>query len=233
MKPGAGMPTVGQALVARLAARGIDVVFGIPGVHTIELYRGLAGSGIRHVTARHEAGAGFMADGYARVTGRPGVAFVITGPGVTNILTPMAQAKADSVPMLVVSGTGARAGLGRGLGALHELPDQAAMVAALCPTFHVGAPEALAGAVKAAFAALAAPRAGPVHIEVPLDVMGLPCAPPPLPVAAPVPPPPDPAAVAAAAVRLAARRGAEGELTPAMAAQAAVVEAVRDRKSGV
>ena len=96
--------TVGQALVAGLRARGVDTVFGIPGVHTIELYRGLAGSGLRHVTPRHEAGAGFMADGYARATGRPGVAFVITGPGLTNALTPMAQARADSVPMLVVSG---------------------------------------------------------------------------------------------------------------------------------
>ncbi|MFN3643734.1 MAG: thiamine pyrophosphate-binding protein, partial [Gemmobacter sp.] len=91
------MRTVGERLVEGLAARGVDVVFGIPGVHTVALYRGLAGSGIRHVTARHEAGAGFMADGYARVTGRPGAAFVITGPGVTNILTPMAQARADSV----------------------------------------------------------------------------------------------------------------------------------------
>jgi hypothetical protein len=65
----------------------VDTVFGIPGVHTIELYRGLAGSGIRHVTPRHEQGAGFMADGYARASGKPGVCLVISGPGVTNILT--------------------------------------------------------------------------------------------------------------------------------------------------
>ncbi|HAG27004.1 MAG TPA: hypothetical protein DCK86_09250, partial [Rhodobacter sp.] len=90
--------TVGQALVSALAARGVEVVFGIPGVHTVELYRGLPHSGIRHVTARHEQGAGFMADGYARVTGKVGVAFVITGPGLTNTLTAMAQARADSVP---------------------------------------------------------------------------------------------------------------------------------------
>jgi acetolactate synthase I/II/III large subunit len=73
--------TVGQALVAGLRARGVDTVFGIPGVHTIELYRGLAGSGMRHVTPRHEAGAGFMADGYARATGRPGVALSSPGRG--------------------------------------------------------------------------------------------------------------------------------------------------------
>jgi acetolactate synthase-1/2/3 large subunit len=68
-----------------------------------------------------------MADGYARVTGRPGVCFVITGPGVTNVLTAMAQARADSIPMLVISGVNATATLGQGHGHLHELPDQAAL----------------------------------------------------------------------------------------------------------
>ncbi|WP_414629187.1 thiamine pyrophosphate-binding protein, partial [Halomonas salina] len=84
----------------------VDTVFGIPGVHTVELYRGLSGEkngGIRHVTPRHEQGAGFMADGYARATGQPGVCFIITGPGMTNIATAMGQALADSVPMLVIS----------------------------------------------------------------------------------------------------------------------------------
>lgn len=171
------MKTVGQELVAALAARGVEVVFGIPGVHTVELYRGLPGSGIRHVTARHEQGAAFMADGYARVAGKPGVAFVITGPGVTNALTAMAQSKADSVPVLVVSGVNRRASLGRGLGLLHELPDQAAMVATLCPTFRVDAPEALGPMLDAAFAALATGRPGPVHLEVPTDVMPLACPP--------------------------------------------------------
>ncbi len=128
------MTTVGERLVEGLAARGVEVVFGIPGVHTIELYRGLASGLVRHVTPRHEQGAGFMADGYARASGKPGVAFVITGPGVTNTLTAMAQAKADSVPILVISGVNRRASLGRGLGLLHELPDQAAMVRALCHT---------------------------------------------------------------------------------------------------
>ncbi|MEY8843184.1 thiamine pyrophosphate-binding protein, partial [Cribrihabitans sp. XS_ASV171] len=85
-------PTVGMTLVRRLQAHGVETVFGIPGVHTVELYRGLSGSGIRHVTARHEQGCGFMADGYARACGRPGVAFVITGPGLTNTLTAMGQA---------------------------------------------------------------------------------------------------------------------------------------------
>lgn len=167
------MKTVGQALTEGLRARGVEVVFGIPGVHTIELYRGLSGSGIRHITPRHEQGAGFMADGYARVSGKPGVAFVITGPGLTNTLTAMAQAKADSVPMLVISGVNRRASLGQGLGLLHELPDQAAMVRALCPSFQVTGPDSLDRCLNMAFAALLGGRPGPVHIEIPTDVMGM------------------------------------------------------------
>ena len=167
------MATVAMRLIEGLAERGVNVVFGIPGVHTVELYRGLAGSPVRHVTARHEQGAAFMADGYARVTGRPGVAFVITGPGLTNALTAMAQARADSVPMLVVSGVNRRDSLGQGFGLLHELPDQAGMVRALCPTLQVTAPEMLAPVLDRAFALMLEGRPGPVHIEVPTDVMAL------------------------------------------------------------
>lgn len=72
------MKTVGTYLVELLAAYGVDTVFGVPGVHTIEMYRGPSGSGIPHVAPRHEQGAGFMADGYARVTGKPGVCFIIS-----------------------------------------------------------------------------------------------------------------------------------------------------------
>src|SRR4029077_1961049 len=114
-----------------LAANGIDTVFGIPGVHTLELYRGLAASGLRHVLVRHEQAAGFAADGYARITGRPAAAFVISGPGVTNILTAAAQAYSDSVPMLIIASAPVRASLGQRWGVLHELPDQRALVAAV------------------------------------------------------------------------------------------------------
>ncbi|QYK40804.1 MAG: 5-guanidino-2-oxopentanoate decarboxylase [Paracoccaceae bacterium] len=199
--------TVGQRLVEGLAARGVDCVFGIPGVHTIELYRGLAGSGVRHVTVRHEQGAAFAADGYARVTGRPGVAFVITGPGVTNALTAMAQARADSVPMLVVSGVNRRDSLGRGLGMLHELPDQAGMVRSLCPTLQVTAPDALHQTLDQAFALMLGGRPQPVHLEVPTDVMPMPA--PPVPAAPPVVLPwwlADPGAVEAGVARLQSAR---------------------------
>ncbi len=79
--------TVGRYVVETLAANGIDTVFGIPGVHNIELYRGLEFVRLRHVLVRHEQNAGFAADGYARVSGCAAAAFVISGPGVTNVLT--------------------------------------------------------------------------------------------------------------------------------------------------
>ncbi len=84
--------TVGGFVIRLLEAYGVEVVFGMPGVHTLELYRGLEGSSIRHVLVRHEQGAGFAADGYARVTGKPGVCLLISGPGVTNAATPMGEA---------------------------------------------------------------------------------------------------------------------------------------------
>lgn len=196
------MTSVGEALIAGLQARGVEVVFGIPGVHTLELYRGLAGSGIRHVTARHEQGAAFMADGYARVSGKPGVALVITGPGLTNALTAMAQAKAESVPMLVISGVNRLASLGKGMGLLHELPDQAAMVAALCPTRQVTGPADLGPALDWAFATMATGRPGPVHLEIPTDVMPLDCAALPSPAVVPGRPAPDAALIAKAVTAL-------------------------------
>jgi acetolactate synthase-1/2/3 large subunit len=108
------MATCGEVLVKLLEGYGVEQVFGIPGVHTVELYRGLARSSINHVTPRHEQGAGFMADGYARTSGKPGVCFIITGPGMTNITTAMGQAYADSIPMLVISSVQSRSQLGGG-----------------------------------------------------------------------------------------------------------------------
>jgi acetolactate synthase-1/2/3 large subunit len=169
------MTTLGEALIDLLEAHGVDMVFGIPGVHTVELYRGLARSKIRHVTPRHEQGAGFMADGYARASGRPGVAFVITGPGLTNTLTAMGQARADSVPMLVISGVNATDTLGKGLGHLHELPDQRGMMEKVAlSSRRIMQAEELPRVLADAFALFASARPGPVHIEVPIDVMTLP-----------------------------------------------------------
>jgi acetolactate synthase-1/2/3 large subunit len=169
------MKTVGEVLVQLLEANGVEVVFGIPGVHTVELYRGLAASKIRHITPRHEQGAGFMADGYARVSGKPGVALVITGPGLTNTITAMAQARQDSVPMLVISGVNRRDSLGHGRGLLHELPDQQGMMKTLALYSHTLLnPADLPLVVERAFAVLLSGRPGPVHIEIPTDVMAKP-----------------------------------------------------------
>ena len=79
--------STGEALVELLESYGVKLIFGIPGVHNVEMYRALPRSGITHILTRHEQGAGFMADGYARATGRPGVCFTITGPGLLNVLT--------------------------------------------------------------------------------------------------------------------------------------------------
>jgi len=201
--------STGVYLTHLLRAYGVDTVFGIPGVHTIELYRGLAGSGIRHVTPRHEQGAGFMADGYARASGRPGVCFIISGPGMTNIVTAMGQAYADSVPMLVISTVNAHGRMGSGEGWLHELPDQQALVAgvaAFSRTVH--RPEELATVLAQAFALFDGARPRPVHIELPIDVMLAPAGHLPLPasVARPTPPAPAPEAVAAAAAALSGAR---------------------------
>ena len=166
------MATCGEVLVKLLEGYGVEQVFGIPGVHTVELYRGLARSSINHVTPRHEQGAGFMADGYARTRGKPGVCFIITGPGMTNITTAMGQAYADSIPMLVISSVQTRSQLGGGRGKLHELPNQSALVGGVAAFSHTLMSAAELPAVLArAFALFQAGRPRPVHIEIPLDVL--------------------------------------------------------------
>ena len=169
--------TIGEALVQYLEARGIEVIFGIPGVHTIELYRGLAKSKIRHITARHEQGVGFMADSYARVSGKVGVAFVITGPGITNMLTPMAQARADSVPLLVISGVNEAGSQGLGHGYLHELPDQLSLCAQVAKTAtEIREASALVPCLDQAFTDFTTLRPAPIHVQIPTNVMKLPFA---------------------------------------------------------
>jgi acetolactate synthase I/II/III large subunit len=169
------MRTVGMYLAELLEAYGVDVIFGIPGVHTVELYRGLPNTKLRHVTPRHEQGAGFMADGYARVSGRPGVCFIITGPGMTNIATAMAQAYADSIPMLVISAVNALGQIGSGEGWLHELQDQRQLVRQVSAFSHtVMTPAELPKVVARAFAVFAGGRPRPVHIELPLDIITAP-----------------------------------------------------------
>lgn len=164
--------TCGELLVELLEGYGVDTVFGIPGVHTVELYRGLPSTSIRHITPRHEQGAGFMADGYARVTGKPGVCFIITGPGMTNIMTAMAQAAADSIPMLVISSVNRVAATGSHEGHLHELHDQQGMVAKVAAfSKTIWQPSDLSKVLAEAFAVFNSQRPQPVHIQIPTDVI--------------------------------------------------------------
>ena len=147
-------------------------MFGIPGVHTVEFYRGLEKTSLRHITPRHEQGAGFMADGFARASGRPAACFIISGPGMTNILTAMAQAYSDSVPMLVVSSVNNSHELALGQGRLHELPYQRQIAEGVAVFSHtITRPDELPEVLARAFAVFDSARAGPVHIEIPLDVI--------------------------------------------------------------
>lgn len=167
--------TVGQAVIKLLEQYGVDTIFGIPGVHTLDFCRGLNISNIQHVQARNEQGAGFMADGYARASGRPGVALVISGPGVTNALTAIGQAYADSIPVLLLSADAASHTLGKGWGCLHEVPrltDTTEPLTSLAATAMAPAdvPELLAKA----FSIFASERPRPVHIAIPIDILAMP-----------------------------------------------------------
>jgi 5-guanidino-2-oxopentanoate decarboxylase len=175
------MRPLGVELAAMLAERGVDTVFGIPGVHNIELYRGIEDAGIRHVLARHEQGAGFMADGYARATGQPGVCFVISGPGLTNVMTPMAQAYSDSVPVLVISTVLDEVAATRGQ--LHQMRDQEGAARCLCAWSETArTADAAYSLVDRALVEFQTGRARPRHIQVPIAVLGAAagrCPPPP------------------------------------------------------
>ena len=172
MNPSPGAHTIGVYLAELLAINGIDTVFGIPGVHTLELYRGLAATGLRHVLVRHEQGAGFAADGYARLSGRPAAAMVISGPGLTNILTAVGQAYSDSVPLLVIASTPVRASLGKGWGVLHELADQRRVAEGVFGSARTAlSAEDVRDHLRAALLGFRTGRARPAYLEIPLDLL--------------------------------------------------------------
>jgi 5-guanidino-2-oxopentanoate decarboxylase len=163
---------IGGYLVELLVANDIDTVFGIPGVHNLELYRGLTAANIRHVLVRHEQGAGFAADGFARLSGRPAAAFVISGPGLTNIMTAVAQAYSDSVPLLVVAAAPVRASFTKQWGVLHELYDQAALAAGvfgIARSAHTA--EDVREHLRLCLASFRTGRPRPAYLEIPLDVL--------------------------------------------------------------
>jgi acetolactate synthase-1/2/3 large subunit len=166
-------PTGGDRVVETLRAQGVRHVFGIPGYHNLAVYDALLRQhDITHVLARHEAGAGFMADGYARASGQPGVALVTTGPGATNALTPLVESYAGSVPVVLIASDIASDLVGRDLGALHEVPNQiecfrpvARWAEALTEA------RAIPGAIAGAFDLLRTGRPGPMVLSIPYDFL--------------------------------------------------------------
>jgi len=164
--------TGGEVLTRSLAAHGTDVVFGIPGNHNLSIYAHLASSNIRHVLSRHEQGCGYAADGYARSSGRPGVALVTAGPAVLNTLAALGQAYSDSIPVLLVSPGMPLRHPYRGNGHLHETKDQhAAVDAVVAASYRVTSVAEIGAAVTQAFVDMLAGRPRPVHLEVPIDVL--------------------------------------------------------------
>ncbi|NKB51769.1 MAG: 5-guanidino-2-oxopentanoate decarboxylase [Rhizobiaceae bacterium] len=199
------MISVGEATMRLLARYGVKTIFGIPGVHTLEFYRGLAeGSAINHVQARNEMGAGFMADGYARSTGEPGVALTISGPGVTNAATALGQSYADSIPLLLISAEARSDSLGKGWGVLHEVNDLNAVTRPLT-AFSACARTAkdIPNLMGQAFSIFASQRPRPVHISIPTDVLEQLVEDDWKPVVLPTKPQPHPDAIAAASDLLA------------------------------
>lgn len=165
--------TGGQAVVEALAASGVEVVFGIIGVHTMHIYDALYDHPvIRQVTARHEQGAAFMADGYARASGRVGVLVLITGPGGTNAATGVAQAYADSSPVLVIQSNVASHFLDRQVGTVHEMKDQRAFFESITRySQRILRVEDIPEAITTAIEALQTGRPRPVHIDIPTDLL--------------------------------------------------------------
>lgn len=162
----------GQAAIESLAEQGVDTIFGIPGIHTLEIYDALVDSPIAHILARHEQGAGFMADGYARASGKPGVCTVISGPGVTNVATSVGEAYTDSIPVLVLSANVGKPWVDKMRGQLHDLADQLGVMAAVTKWNARAATVAeIPSLVQIAFSHMLTGRPRPTQIEIPIDVL--------------------------------------------------------------
>ncbi len=193
--------TSGAELTIRLLERqGITTIAGIPGGCNLPLYDALRASRIRHVLARHEQGAGFIAQGMARVTGEPAVCFGTSGPGATNLLTAIADAKLDSIPLVAITGQVPRAMIGTD--AFQEIDTYGLTVPITKHNFLVRSAAELLDVVPEAFRIAASGRPGPVAIDIPKDVQNEALAIDALP--APGRPDPSPCAAAADLARAAA-----------------------------
>ncbi|MFF3495324.1 thiamine pyrophosphate-dependent enzyme [Streptomyces sp. NPDC002795] len=165
--------TGGETLVRALAAHGVTRAFGIPGTHNLEIYRHLTAYGVAHVAPRHEQGAGYAADAYARVTGTPGVAITTTGPALLNIAAAVGQAYSDSVPLLVISPGMPLRHPRQSTGLLHEMRSQTEALRNVAAFSHrVSSVAEIGAAVARAFTLFRSERPRPAHIEIPLDLLG-------------------------------------------------------------
>lgn len=163
---------VGLAVLTTLKNYGIDTIFGIPGTHNLEFYRHLEPLGIRAVTARHEQGAGYAADGWSHQTGKPGVVITTSGPGLLNALSSAATAFCESRPMIVLAPGVPLGSEFADIGLLHETKDTLGAAASVVEwARRVTTPEEAVAAVHDAFELFATGRPRPVYIEVPLNIL--------------------------------------------------------------
>jgi acetolactate synthase I/II/III large subunit len=160
--------TGAQALIKSLETQGVEVMFGLPGGAILPVYDPIIESSIRHVLVRHEQGAGHMAEGYSLVTGRPGVALVTSGPGATNVVTPLSNAYMDSTPLVVISGQVATAAIGTD--AFQECDITGVTMGITKHNWLITSAEDIPRTVAAAFHVATTGRPGPVLIDVPKDV---------------------------------------------------------------
>ncbi len=160
--------TGAQALIKSLEQEGVEVIFGLPGGAILPVYDPLIDSSIRHILVRHEQGAGHMAEGYALATGRPGVAMVTSGPGATNIVTPIGNAHMDSTPLVVITGQVPTASIGTD--AFQECDITGITMGITKHNFLVQSAQEIPRAIAAAFHIATTGRPGPVLVDIPKDV---------------------------------------------------------------
>jgi acetolactate synthase-1/2/3 large subunit len=161
--------TGAQALIKSLEMEGVEVVFGLPGGCILPAYDPIITSPIRHILVRHEQGAGHMAEGYAHVTGRPGVAMVTSGPAATNLVTPLCDAYMDSIPMVAITGQVPTSAIGTD--AFQECDTVGITRSVTKHNELVMSPQDLPRAIKQAFHIATTGRPGPVLVDVPKDVL--------------------------------------------------------------
>ncbi len=161
--------TGAQALIKALEMEGVEVMFGLPGGCILPAYDPLLDSSIRHILVRHEQGAGHMAEGYAHVTGRPGVAMVTSGPAATNLITPLCDAYMDSIPMVAITGQVPTTAIGTD--AFQECDTVGITRSVTKHNELVMRPDDLPLAIRQAFHIATTGRPGPVLVDVPKDVL--------------------------------------------------------------